>query len=253
MKGTERKAAVFVRPPDTIYHTHGKVENGSFSGCWHFSFDEYHEREYSFFGTLRALNDDTLTPGATWPLHPHRNIEVVTYCVEGEFRHADENGVGHILHAGWVQHISIGRGMWHSEINNRRDAPMRFIQMWFLPREPDLEPSLQVKKVERAERTNRLLPLVSNEHVEALPIASDALVYASYLEAGERIKCELGVGRGAYIYVLKGGPVWLHGHEIPELGAAKVIGGMDVELEAGNDAELLAIGVPLAVGNHYGI
>lgn len=253
MEETKRKPAVFIRPPDTIYQASGEIENGSFSGRWHFNFEDYHEREYSFFGTLRVLNDDTLSPGATWPLHPHRNIEVVTYCVEGEFRHADENGVGHILQQGWVQHTTVGRGMWHSEINNRRDAPMRFVQMWFLPRELDLEPSLEVRKVEQSERANRLLPLVSNEHTGALPIASDALVYASFLESGRSIDCELGVGRGAYIYVLKGGPVMLYEHEIPELGAAKVIGGMEVRLEAEGDAELLAVQVPLAVGNHYGI
>lgn len=252
MKGTKSKQNVSIRPPDSIYQAHGEIENGSFDGRWHFSFDEYHERDYTHFGTLRVFNDDTLSPGATWPLHPHRNIEVVTYCAGGEFRHADENGIGNILQKGWVQQTTVGKGMWHAEINNRLDEPMRFIQMWFLPRERDLEPAVQMKKVERADRTNRLLALVSNQHEEALPIASDAMVYASFLEAGQHVSCELGVGRGAYIYVLEGGPVILNELPIPELGAAKIIGGMSVRLEAAGDAEILAIQVPLAVGNHYG-
>ncbi len=253
MKQTKSKQSIFVRSPEDIYRSHGEIENGSFDGRWHFSFDEYTEREYTHFGTLRVFNDDTLSPGATWPLHPHRNIEVVTYCAGGEFRHADENGIGHILEKGWVQHTTVGRGMWHAEINNRMDEPMRFIQMWFLPWEEDLDPSFQVKKIEPGERTNRLLALVSNEHEGALPIASDAIIYASFLQAGNSVECELGVGRGAYVYVLEGGPVSLNGFPVPELGAAKVIGGISVLFEATRDTELLAVQVPLAVGNHYGI
>ena len=252
MKQTKSRQAVFIRAPEDIYQATGEIENGRFSGRWHFSFDEYHEREYTHFGTLRVFNDDTLSPGSTWPLHPHRNIEVVTYCVRGEFRHADENGLGNILQRGWVQHTSVGSGMWHAEINNRLDEPMRFVQMWFLPWQKDLSPSLQVKQVEQADRTNRLLPLVSNEHEGALPIASDARVYAAYLEAGRHASCELGVGRGAYVYVLEGGPVVINKLAVPALGAAKVIGGMSVRFEAENDTELLAVQVPLAVGNHYG-
>lgn len=251
MKKAVREANIIVREPDSIYQAHGRIENGTFHGRWHFSFDEYHERDFTHFGTLRVFNDDTLSPGATWPLHPHRNIEVVTYCVSGEFRHADKEGMGNVLMPGWVQHTSVGRGMWHSEINNRRDIPMRFIQMWFLPHEVDLEPALHLKQVDKAQRTNMLLPLVSNAHAEALPIASDAIVYAAFLEAGNSIKCKLGVGRGAYIYVLDGGPAHINGHTIPKLGAARIIGGMDVTLETDRDVELLAVQVPLAVGNHY--
>ncbi len=252
MAGTKSRQAVIIRPPESIYQTQGEIENGSFQGYWHFSFNEYNEREYTHFGTLRVFNDDTLSPGATWPLHPHRNIEVVTYCAGGEFRHADENGAGSILQKGWVLHTTVGRGMWHAEINNRRDQPMRFIQMWFMPREHNLDPALQVLKVDKDRRRNNLLPLVSNDHRQALPIASDAHVYSSFLESGRQVGHELGVGRGAYIYVLEGGPVRLNDHAIPELGAAKVIGGLDVRLEAENDAELLLVGVPLAVGHHYG-
>src|SRR4030042_1900309 len=108
------------------------------------------------FGALRVFNDHTLSPGATWPLHPHRDNEVVTYCAEGEFRHADEHGVGGILKKGWVQHTTVGKGMWHSEINNRTDAPLRFIQMWFLPSVHGSEPSVEQKAVEQTARTNRL-------------------------------------------------------------------------------------------------
>jgi hypothetical protein len=250
MKETQnRTQAIIIRPPESIYQAHGEIEKGTFDGRWHFAFDEYYDRDYSHFGTLRVFNDDTLSPGATWPLHPHRNIEVVTYCAGGEFRHADQDGKGGILRPGWVQHTTVGRGMWHSEINNSEVEPMRFIQIWFLPAATDLEPSVERKEVERAERTNVLLPLVSAEDTGALPIAADGSVYSSFLEAGHQITCDLGVGRGCYLYVLEGGPVSVDGHNLPALAAAKVVGGMQVTVEAQADAELLVVKVPLTAGN----
>ena len=134
---------ITVRDPGEIYQAKGEIEDGTFRGRWHFSFGDYHDPDNAGFGTLRVFNDDTLSPGATWPLHPHRDIEVVTYCAEGEFRHADERGKGGVLKKGWVQHTAVGSGMWHSEINNRTDAPMRFIQMWFYPSERGLPPSVE--------------------------------------------------------------------------------------------------------------
>lgn len=251
---TEHLQTVLVRPPDSIYQVSGPIENGSFQGHWHFSFDQYYERDYSHFGTLRVFNDDTLSPGATWPLHQHRNIEVVTYCAGGVFRHADESGRGGILRKGWVQHTTVGRGMSQSEINDRPDAPMRFIQMWFLPSETDLEPAIQQKPVTQAERTNLLLPLVGGDEADALPIASDACVFASFLETGHRLAHRLPAGHGAYIYVVEGGPVRLDGDSLPALAAAKIIGGRsEIDITADDDAEILLVEVPLAVSNRAGI
>lgn len=85
---------ISVRMPDDIYQAEGAIENGFFRGRWHFSFDRYHDPEHMGFWPLRVFNDDTLSPGATWPLHRHEEVEVVTYCMEGEFRHADQNGKG---------------------------------------------------------------------------------------------------------------------------------------------------------------
>jgi len=237
---------IVVREPETIYQAEGRIENGTFRGRWHFSFDQYHDPEHMRLGTLRVFNDDTLSPGAVWPLHPHSEIEVVTYCADGEFRHADEHDKGGILKKGWVQHTTVGRGMWHSEINNRPDAPMRFIQMWFRPRQSGATPSVEQKAVERADRTNRILPLVSNVHPGALPILSDAQVHASFLAAGRTVDYSLDAGRGAYLYVVEGGPARLNGHRLPALGAAQVTGAMKISITAEADAELLLVDVLLA-------
>lgn len=232
---------ILVRQPETIHLAHGDIQNGTFDGRWHFSFDQYTDPKFVRFGQLRVLNDDTLSPGATWPLHPHRHNEVVTYVAGGEFRHEDERGLGGVLTQGGVQHTTVGRGMWHSEINNRPDEPMRFIQMWFLPERLDLDPSVEQKSVARPERTNGLLPLASQYHAGALPLRSDGSVFASFLETGRGLSHTMRAGRGAYLYVLEGGPVRANGQGLPALGAAEFIEEPTVRVVADHDAEFLLI------------
>ena len=237
---------ITIRNPETIYQASGQIKNGTFHGRWHFSFDQYYDPEYTHFGALRVFNDDTLSPGAVWPLHPHKDNEVVTYCAGGEFRHEDEHGKGGILRMGWVQHTTVGRGMWHSEINNRPDEPMRFIQMWFFPTTHGLEPSVEQKKVEKADRMNKFLSIVSNSHPGALCIVSDAEVYSCFLEKGKKANHMLEAGRGSYFYLLDGGPVDVNGIRIPELGAAIIKEEAELHFEAKKDAELLLVEVLLA-------
>ncbi|HTG00033.1 MAG TPA: pirin family protein [Nitrospirota bacterium] len=234
-----------VRKPESIYQIDGEISNGTFHGRWHFSFGDYYDPKFRDFGSLRVFNDDTLSPGAVWPLHPHRDNEVVTYVAEGEFRHADEHGKGGVLKKGWVQHTTIGRGMWHSEINNLRDTPMRFIQMWFSPSKHGLPPAVEQKAVERAERTDRLLPLVSNHDRGTLPIVSDARVLSSFLHAGKSERYDLEIGRGLYLYVLEGGPVLVNGARMQALASAMITAEESILIRAERDAELLLVEVKL--------
>lgn len=236
---------ILLRMPESIYQAHGTIQNGTFHGRWHFSFGDYYDPEYMHFGTLRVFNDDTLSPGAIWPLHPHKDNEVVTYCAEGEFKHADERGEGGILRKGWVQHTTVGRGMWHSEINNLPDKPMRFIQMWFTPSVRGLPPSVERKRVKKEERTNRFLPLVSNAYPDALPIVSDAHVFSCFLQAGMKVAYTLRPGRGAYLYVLEEGPVLANDQTLPTLAAAKIEDEVKFDVEGSRDAELLLVDVRL--------
>lgn len=232
---------IIVRQPETIYKARGEIDNGTFEGLWHFSFGDYYDPAYMHFGNLRVFNDDTLSPGAVWPLHPHREIEVVTYCAGGEFRHADEHGKGGVLKKGWVQHTTVGSGMWHSEINHRPDAPMRFIQMWFIPSRPNLEPSVEQKQVLIKDRTNTFLLLVSNNDPEGLKMFSDAEAYSCFLQKDAAVAYELQPHRGGYLYVLEGGPVALNETRIVQLGAAQITGANKLVLTANNDTELLFI------------
>jgi len=234
-----------IRDPRSIYRIEGAIENGSFHGRWHFSFGEYVDPQFKEFGTLRVFNDDTLTPGAVWPLHPHHDNEVVTYVAGGEFRHADERGRGGVLKKGGVQHTTVGRGMWHSEINNRQDQPMRFIQMWFYPARRGLDPAVEQKAVEQADRTNVFLPLVSNTVPGALKIVSDAAVSSSFLEKGYEVTRQLAPGWGAYLYVLEGGPVLVNGMRVSVLASAMITDEREIKVRAEDDTELLLVEVKM--------
>jgi redox-sensitive bicupin YhaK (pirin superfamily) len=230
-----------IRLPDDIYQIDGEIQNGTFHGRWHFSFGDYHDPSFERFGTLRVFNDDTISPGAVWPLHPHRDNEVVTYCAGGEFRHADEHGTGGVLRKGWVQHTTVGRGMWHAEINNRPDEPMRFIQMWFLPAQRGLEPSAEQKPVTKKERTNAFLPLVSSTAPGALRIVSDAEVFSSFLMKGSEVTHHMNSGWGAYLYVLEGGTILVNGKQAPVLSSAMISDEQSITVRAEADAELLLV------------
>ncbi len=240
---SDASAHIIIRRPESIYQIRGEIVNGTFQGRWHFSFGDNYDPEHMQFGSLRVFNDDTLSPGAVWPLHPHQDIEVVTYCAEGEFRHADQHGKGGVLRKGWAQHTTVGSGLFHSEINNRPDIPMRFIQMWFIPSKSGLAPSVEQREVRMEDRANRLLPLVSNDDKDALPIHSDAKVYSCFLQKGQVVGHALKEGRGAYLYVLEGDPVEVNGSIVPVLGAAQVTGGINMQISGRGDAEILLVDV----------
>ena len=242
-----QSGVIKVRSPDSINQAYGDIKHGTFHGRWHFSFGNYYDPEYEQFGPLRVFNDDTLSPGAVWPLHHHEEIEVVTYCADGIFRHADQNGEGGILRKGWVQHTTVGSGMYHSEINASQTEPMRFIQMWFLPDTPKLKPSVEQKKVDPSERTDRLLPLVSNNVRDALHIHQNVTVFSSHLSNGRSFTHKGESGRGVYLYVIEGGPVVLNGRtRVPALGAAMLQDEPELTIQTqGKSAEILLVDVPL--------
>ena len=189
-----------VRRADEIYHKEG----GWFAANWHFSFDEYYDPENMGFGTLRVFNDDRLVPGAVWPMHPHRDIEGLTYVVEGAFEHRDSMGNGGVLPAGSAQRLTLGSGAWHSEMNGSQTEPMRFIQMWIMPRERGLPPSLEQKAFTPEDRTNVLLPIISPDGERGASVHQDAWVYVSRLEEGRSLEHELGPGFGAYFFLIEG-------------------------------------------------
>ena len=181
------------------------VDGGWFRARWHYSFDTYFDPEYVQFGTLRVFNDDRLVPGAIWPMHPHRDIEGLTYVVEGTFRHQDDvGGAPGPLPAGSVQRMTLGRGAWHSEQNGSGTEPMRFIQMWIMPAERGLEPGVEQKIFTIEDRTDRLLRVISGDGGDAVLVHQDAHVLVGRLNPGATVQHALAPGRGVYLYVIEG-------------------------------------------------
>ena len=175
---------IIVRRDKEIYATEG----GWFAARWHFSFDQYRDPDNMGWGTLRVFNDDRLIAGAIWPLHPHRDIEGLTYVVEGTFRHEDNIGNDGVLPAGSVQRMTLGSGAWHSEQNGSADEPMRFIQMWIMPSTRGLTPEVEQKVFTKEQRTDRLLEVISPKGGDAVLVHQNARVYISSLSAGVSVE-----------------------------------------------------------------
>jgi hypothetical protein len=197
------------------------------------------------FGTLRVFNDDRLVPGAIWPMHPHRDIEGLTYVVEGSFRHQDDvGGAPGPLPAGSVQRMTLGRGAWHSEQNASETEPMRFIQMWIMPSERGLEPSVEQKVFTTEDRTDTLLKVISGDGGGAVLVHQDAHVFVSRLGPGVKVTHDHDPGRGAYLYVIEGG-VTANGERMETGAAAQVRDESSIMIEATSPSELILVDVGL--------
>ena len=221
------------------------VDGDWFRARWHFSFDTYHDPDYMGFGTMRVFNDDRLVPGAIWPMHPHRDIEGLTYVVEGMFRHQDDvGGAPGPLPAGSVQRMTLGRGAWHSEQNASETEPMRFIQIWILPSERGLEPGVEQKVFTTEDRTDRLLKAISGDDGDAVLVHQDAHVFISRLNPGVSVTHALGAGRGAYLYVIEG-DVTVVGERMQTGDAAQIRDEPSIAIEAAVTSELILVDVAL--------
>ena len=218
---------------------------GWFRARWHFSFDTYFDPAYVQFGSLRVFNDDRLVPGAIWPLHPHRDIEGLTYVVEGSFGHQDDVGGAYgPLPAGSVQRMTLGKGAWHSEQNASQTEPMRFIQMWILPSERGLEPGVEQKVFTTADRTDRLLRAISVDGGDAVLVHGDAHVFISRLNPGVEVEHLLADGRGVYLYVIEG-DAEVNGERMRTGDAAQISEEPALRIAASELTELILVDVAL--------
>jgi redox-sensitive bicupin YhaK (pirin superfamily) len=232
---------ITIRRDNEIHDTQG----GWFRARWHFSFDTYRDPENDSFGAMRVFNDDRLVPGAVWPLHPHRDVEGLTYVVEGTFGHEDNvGGAFGPLPAGSVQRMTLGSGALHSELNASQTDPMRFIQIWILPDTPGLQPEVDQRVFTKEDRTNRLLKVISPGGGDAVKVHQDASVFVSSLEPGTEVTHRLAGQRGAYIYLI-GGAAKLNGEEMATGDAAKATDEPQVTLRATQPSELILVDVPM--------
>jgi redox-sensitive bicupin YhaK (pirin superfamily) len=227
-----------LRRDSEIFHTEG----GWFSARWHFSFDHYRDPANMGFGTLRVFNDDRLIPAAIWPMHPHRDVEGLTYVVEGTFRHEDSLGNDGVLPAGSVQRMTLGSGAFHSEQNGSETEPMRFIQMWIMPAERGLEPSCEQRVLGREDRADTLLEVISPPGGPGVPVHQEARVFISSLSPGTAVSRDVPAGFGHYFYLISG-DVDLNSEKLATGDAAKIKDEARLDIRALEPSELITVEV----------
>lgn len=215
------------------------------STYWHFSFDTYHDPANMGFGPLRVFNDDVIDAGKGFGFHPHRDMEIITYVIDGELEHRDDMGGQGIIHAGEVQRMTAGKGIVHSERNNS-DRPLRLLQMWIFADRRGLEPSWEQQRFTAQERRDRLLPIVVAEGASggnAVHIHQDASMYVSSLGTGKKVEQALGSDRKAYLFVIDGS-VTVNGQKMQKQDAARIEDESKLTIKADKNSELILIDLP---------
>jgi hypothetical protein len=219
-------------------------DGGWFQARWHFSFDRYRDPEQMGVGPLRVFNHDRLEPGAVWPMHPHADVEGITYVWKGLFRHADSLGNDGLLRPGAVQLMSLGSGALHSEQNGSATEPMEFLQLWILPDTASLAPSLQQRQFTREDRTDKLLEVIGPQGGDVIRVHQSASVHLGALSDGVSVSHGFGPGRAGYLYLIEG-ELDLQDLTLYSGDAVKIFEEPELRLESRGSSELLLVDVPL--------
>lgn len=172
---------------------------------FHFSFADYYNPKNMNFGVLRVLNDDIVHPNSGFGMHPHKDMEIISYIVDGEISHKDSMGNERTLKRGEVQYLSAGTGIYHSEYNNHKEKDLRLLQIWILPPKKGLEPIYGEELYTNSDRKNRLLNIVSNQRGNAkVKIHQDVNIYVCELDAGKSLEYALDAKREIYFVQIEG-------------------------------------------------
>jgi redox-sensitive bicupin YhaK (pirin superfamily) len=220
------------------------AERGHFDHGWldtyhTFSFADYYDPAQVGFRSLRVINDDRVQPGEGFGMHGHRDMEIITYVLEGALEHRDSLGNGAVLRPGELQHMTAGTGVRHSEFNPSPSEPVHLYQIWLLPERRGLAPSYEQRPFAEAERRGRLRLVASPDGEDgSLTIRQDARLYLSTLRAGEAVAHALSPGRHAWLQVLRG-QVTLNGHRLNVGDGAAVSEEGRLEIGGQDDAEVL--------------
>jgi len=224
----------------------GHADHGWLNSYHSFSFADYFDQDHVEFGPLRVLNEDRVAAGQGFGTHGHRNMEIISYVLEGELAHQDSIGTGSTIRPGDVQRMSAGSGVRHSEFNASQTKPVHFLQIWIQPNVSDIPPSYEEKRFEAAEKRGRLR-LIASQGGESgsVRVHQDVRVYGGLFDAAERADHELAPGRRAYVHVARG-IVHVNGVELEAGDAIKLSHEPRVQIEHGAAAEILVFDLPAA-------
>jgi len=217
---------------------------GWLSTYWHFSFDDYYDPANTNWGALRVFNDDIIQPGQGFGAHPHRDMEIVTYVLDGELEHQDNQGNRGVIRVGEFQVMSAGTGIVHAEYNHSRERPVHLLQLWITPRTKGLPPRWEQRQFTVEDRMGKLLPAVSRGDVPAtLIFDQDAVIYVSSLGAGQEVTHKSRPGRKAYLFVITGS-LTVNGTPVAAGDQARIADEPELVLQATEAAELIFLDLP---------
>lgn len=211
---------------------------------WHFSFDDYRDPANMNWGALRVFNDDIIQPGQGFGAHPHRDMEIVTYVLDGALEHQDNQGNRGVIHAGEVQVMSAGTGIVHAEYNHSKERPVHLLQLWITPRTKGLPPRWGQRRFTVKDRMGKLLPVVSGGNIaETLTIDQDAIIYVSSLRAGQEVIHKSRPRRKAYLFVITGS-LTINGTLLAPGDQARIAEEPELTFQAKEAAELIFLDLP---------
>lgn len=205
-----------------------------------FSFSEYYDPEHMGFRSLRVINDDRVAPAGGFGTHGHRDMEIITYVLDGEIAHRDSLGTGSVIRPGDVQKMSAGTGIRHSEFNNSQTQPVHFLQIWIIPDRNGVAPGYQQLNFSREAKLGKLLLVASNEkRDDIIHIQQDAKMYVTVLEsADQRVEHTLAADRHAWVQVARGSAV-VNGNVLKEGDGAAISAESKIEISGSPSAEVL--------------
>jgi quercetin 2,3-dioxygenase len=223
----------------------GKADFGWLQSRHTFSFGHYYDPKHMGFGPLRVINEDRVAPGGGFPTHPHRDMEVISYVLDGALEHKDSLGTGSVIRPGDVQRMTAGTGVRHSEFNASGKNPVHFLQIWIVPEREGLKPGYEQKTFEPGEKRSRLRLIGSRDGREgSVTIHQDADLYATLLETGESVSHAIDAGRGAWVQVARGS-INVNGQRLEAGDGMAVEGADDLRLKAETLAEVLLFDMAL--------
>ena len=216
----------------------GRADHGWLRSYHTFSFADYYDAEQTGFGHLRVINEDRIQPGTGFGTHGHRDMEIISYVLEGALAHKDSMGNGSTIVPGDVQRMSAGKGVLHSEFNHAQDVT-HFLQIWIEPSVTGIPPSYEQKHFDAESKRGRLRLVASPDGREgSVTIHQDAFVYAALLDGAERATHKLQPGRRAYLHVARG-KLTANDQPLEAGDALKAANTPEIALEKGEGAELL--------------
>jgi redox-sensitive bicupin YhaK (pirin superfamily) len=221
----------------------GHADHGWLNSYHSFSFADYYDTEHMGFGPLRVINEDRVQPGSGFGTHGHRDMEIISYVLEGALGHKDSMGNGSSIVPGDVQRMSAGTGVRHSEYNHSKDGVTHFLQIWIEPKFTGIKPSYEQKHFSETDRRGRLRLIASPDGRDgSVSMNQDASLYAGLFDGAERATLPLAAGRLGYVHVARGA-ITVNGERLSAGDAAKLDGGT-IELKDGQSAEVLVFDLP---------